>query len=54
MAQLLELVLVHNKLLLALLIIGLHAYWIYKVATYDWSKFDEDSENDDFLKPYDQ
>lgn len=40
-------------LLLAALIIGLHGYWIYKLCTYDWSKFDEDSENDDFLKPYD-
>jgi len=42
-----------DKILLALLIIGLHAYWIYKLVTYDWSRFDEDSKNDDFLKPYD-
>jgi hypothetical protein len=41
-----------SNLILALLIIGLHAYWIYKVATYDWSKFDEDFKGDDFLKPY--
>jgi hypothetical protein len=54
MAQLLELALVHNKLLLALLVIGLHAYWIYKVGTYDWTEFDEDSEGDDFLKPLDK
>jgi hypothetical protein len=54
MAQLLELALVHNKLLLALLVIGLHAYWIYKVGTYDWTEFDEDGEGDDFLKPLDK
>ena len=53
MEQLLELALAHNKLLLALLVIGLHAYWIYKLVTYDWSKFEEDSEGDDFLKPLD-
>jgi hypothetical protein len=34
--------------------IGLVGYWAYAVATYDWSKFDEDSEGDDFLKPYDE
>jgi hypothetical protein len=39
-------------LCLALSIIGLHGYWIYAIATYDWSKFDEDSKGDDFLKPY--
>jgi hypothetical protein len=54
MAQLQELALAYSDLLLALLIIGLHGYWIYAIATYDWSKFDEDSENDDFLKPYDK
>ena len=54
MVQLLELALAHNKLLLFLLVIGLHAYWIYKVGTYDWSKFDEDGEGDDFLKPLDK
>lgn len=43
-----------SNLLLAALIIGLHAYWIYKLCTYDWSKFEEDSANDDFLKPYDK
>lgn len=42
-----------SDLLLALIIIGLHGYWIYAVATYDWSKFEEDSKGDDFLKPYD-
>lgn len=41
-------------LLLALVIIGLHGYWIYALGTYDWTKFDEDSEDDDFLKPYDK
>jgi hypothetical protein len=29
-------------------------WWAYKVATYDWSNFEEDSKNDDFLKPYDE
>ena len=38
--------------LLVVLIIGLHGYWIYKLATYDWNKAEEDSEGDDFLKPY--
>jgi len=42
-----------SDVILAVLIIGLHAYWIYKLVTYDWSKFEEDSENDDFLKPID-
>ena len=36
-----------------LLVIGLHGYWIYAVATYDWTKFEEDSKGDNFLKPYD-
>jgi hypothetical protein len=40
-------------LLLALIIIGLHGYWIYAIAMYDWSKFEEDSKGDNFLKPYD-
>lgn len=43
-----------TNLLLTLLIVGLHGYWIYALATYDWSKFDEDSQDDDFLKPYDK
>jgi hypothetical protein len=42
------------NLILLFLIIGLHGYWIYAVANYDWSKFDEDSKGDDFLKPYDK
>ena len=42
-----------SDVILAVLIIGLHGYWIYKVSTYDWSKFDEDSKGDDFLKPLD-
>ena len=41
-----------SDLILVSIVICLHAYWIYKVGTYDWSKFDEDSANDDFLKPY--
>ena len=41
-------------LILALIIIGLHGYWIYAIATYDWSKFDKDSKDDDFLKPLDK
>jgi hypothetical protein len=42
-----------SNIILMLLVIGLHGYWIYAVATYDWSKFDEDSKGDDFSKPYD-
>ena len=40
------------NLILALLIIVLHGYWIYKLVNYDWDNFEEDSEGDDFLKPY--
>jgi hypothetical protein len=54
MAQLQELAPVLSDLALALIIIGLHGYWIYKVATYNWDNFDEDSKDDDFLKPYDK
>ena len=54
MAQLQELAPVLSNLALALIIIGLHAYWIYKLATYDWDNFDEDSKDDDFLKYYEQ
>lgn len=43
-----------SNLILASILIGLHAYWIYKLVTYDWTKFEEDSANDDFLKPYDK
>lgn len=39
---------------LTALVIGLHGYWIYALTTYDWSKFEEDSKGDDFLKPYDK
>jgi len=53
MAQLQELALAHSDLLLALIVIGLHGYWIYAIATYDWSNHEEDSKDDDFLKPYD-
>ncbi len=41
-----------SNLILLVLVVGLHAFWIYKLATYDWNKFEEDSEGDDFLKPY--
>ncbi len=41
-----------SGLIILVLIVGLHAYWIYKLVNYDWSKFEEDSEGDDFLKPY--
>jgi len=44
----------NNDIILFVLIVGLHAYWIYKVATYDWNNFEEDSRDDDFLKPYDK
>lgn len=54
MAQLHELVPVLSDLALVLIIIGLHGYWIYATATYDWSKHEEDSKDDDFLKPYDK
>ena len=40
-----------NKIL-ALLAVALYAYWIYKLCSYDWSKFEEDSKDDDFLNPY--
>ena len=54
MAQLQELVPVLSDLALVLIIIGLHGYWIYAIATYDWSKHEEDSKDDDFLKPIDK
>jgi hypothetical protein len=39
-----------SNLLLVAIMIGLVGYWAYDVATYDWSKFDEDSEGDDFFE----
>lgn len=42
------------NLILIILVIVLHSYWIYKVATYDWDNFDEDGKDDDFLKPIDK
>lgn len=33
-----------SNLLLLFLIVFLFGYWIYSVATYDWSKFEEDQE----------
>ena len=38
-----------DNILLLALIVGLHGYWIYKLVTYDWSKFEEDSKDDEFL-----
>jgi hypothetical protein len=38
-----------SNLILLVLIVGLHGYWIYKLCTYDWSKFEEDSKDDEFL-----
>jgi hypothetical protein len=38
------------NLILLLLVFGIVIYWAYAVATYDWSKFEEDSKDDDFLK----
>jgi hypothetical protein len=42
-----------SNLLLMLLAFGLVGFWAHSVANYDWTKFEEDSKNDDFLKPYD-
>jgi hypothetical protein len=44
---------INSDIILFVLIVGLHAFWIYKLATYDWTNFEEDSKDDDFLKPYD-
>lgn len=41
-----------DKLIVPVIALALHVYWIYKLVTYDWTKFEEDSEGDDFLKPY--
>ena len=43
-----------SNLLLLAIVVGLHGYWIFAVSTYDWSKFEEDSKGDDFLKPYNE
>lgn len=40
-----------NLILLGIIVVGI-GYWIYKLVTYDWTKFEEDSKGDDFLKPY--
>jgi hypothetical protein len=37
-----------------LALIAILVWWAYSVATYDWSKWDEDSGDDDFLKSYDE
>ena len=39
-----------NFLILAFIIYCL-GVWIHALVTYDWTKFEEDSESDDFLKP---
>jgi hypothetical protein len=31
-----------SNLILLALIVGLHGYWIYALATYAWDKFEED------------
>ena len=31
-----------SNLILLALIVGLHGYWIYAIATYDWTKHEED------------
>jgi len=33
-----------DKLILLLLIVILFGYWIYSVATYDWTNFEKDQE----------
>ena len=42
-----------SNLLLLVLMIVIFGYWIYKVTTYNWDNFEEDSKHDDFLKPVD-
>lgn len=37
------------NLVLLILIVGLHVYWIYKLVTYDWNQFEQDSKDDEFL-----
>ncbi len=41
-----------NFLILAFIVYCL-VVWIHALVTYDWTKFEEDSKDDDFLKPYD-
>lgn len=41
-----------QSLLLVIIVFGCVGYWVYSLVTYDWTKFDEDSADDDFLKPY--
>jgi hypothetical protein len=41
-------------LLLIVIVFVLIVMWAHAVATYDWSKFDEHSRDDDFLKPHDK
>jgi hypothetical protein len=44
---------INSDIILFVLIVGLHAFWIYKVATYDWNNFEEDSKADTGWPPYD-
>jgi hypothetical protein len=53
MVQLQELAPVLSNILLLVFILVLHGYWVYKLATYNWDNFEEDSKSDDFLRPYD-
>jgi hypothetical protein len=53
MAPLQGLELVLNDLLLFILMLVLVGMWAHAVATYDWTKFEEDSKDDDFLKTLD-
>ena len=48
-----ELVPVLSNLLLFILMLVLVGMWAHAVATYDWTKFEEDSKDDDFLKNID-
>jgi hypothetical protein len=42
-----------GNLALLIVVFVVIVIWAHAVATYDWSKFEEDSANDDFLKPID-
>jgi hypothetical protein len=45
---------IYLNVLMLLVLIAILVFWAYSVATYDWSKFEEDSKDDDFLKPYEE
>jgi hypothetical protein len=44
---------INSDTILFVLIVGLHAFWIYKLATYDWNNFEEDSKVDNGWPSYD-